>query len=99
MSIYPTAMQSKATEAIREMVLSELPSLRLDRNAVEAALDSGTEARIPSRKGIVVIARVCNKLGAGRVVSKADLKPNQVADVANLIKLLSTKIAPMMDTT
>lgn len=99
MSIYPTDMQSRATETIREMVLGELPSLRLDRNAVEAALDAGTEALIPSRKGIVVIARVCSKLGVGRVVSKADLMPNQVADVANLINLLETKIAPKLETT
>ena len=65
MSSLLTNAESRITEEVRELVLSELPSLRLDRNTLEAALDSGDEARIPSRKGIVVVARVCNNLGVG----------------------------------
>ena len=93
MSYSPTVVQTRTREEIRELVLSELPNLRLDRNSVESALESGTEARIPSRKGLVVIARVCKKLGVGKVVKQADLKPDQIADVANLINLLAAKIA------
>ncbi len=81
-------------DMIRELVLSELPKLRLNRDSVEAAMASGSEARIPSRKAMVVIARVCKDLGLGRAVKKADLKPDQVTSVANLIELLASRTQP-----
>ncbi len=81
-------------DMIRELVLSELPKLRLNRDSVEAALTSGSEARIPSRKAMVVIARVCKGLGLSRAVKKADLKPDQVTSVANLIELLASRTQP-----
>ncbi len=83
-------------QRIRELVLSELPRLRLDRNTIEAALDSGDEERIPSRKAMVIIARVCKSLQVGKVVKQSDLKPDQVTDVANLIELLASKTAPAL---
>lgn len=81
-------------DMIRELVLSELPMLRLNRDSVEAALASGSETRIPSRKAMVIVARVCKGLGVGRVVKKADLKPDQVTSVANLIELLASRTQP-----
>ncbi|WP_420626802.1 nucleotide kinase domain-containing protein [Candidatus Poriferisodalis sp.] len=79
---------------IRELVLSELTRLRIDRGSIESALASGSETRIPSRKAMVVIARVCKSLGVGKVVKKADLKPDQVTNVANLIGLLAGRTQP-----
>lgn len=78
---------------IRSLVLEELPSLRLDREALEQALDDDDEdqQRIPSRKAIVIIARVCKKLGVGQVVKKADLRPEQVSNLRNLIVLLDER--------
>ena len=84
-------------EVIRELVLSELPRLRIDRGAIESALDSGSETRIPSRKAMVVIARVCQSRGVGRAVKKADLKPDQVTSVANLIDLLASRTHSELD--
>ena len=78
-------------DLIRELVLSELPRLRIDRGTIESALDSGSESRIPPRKAMVVIARVCKGLGVGKAVKKADLKPDQVTSVANLIDLLASR--------
>lgn len=83
-------------QRVRDLVLSELPGLRLDRNSIEAALDSGDEQRIPSRKAMVIIARVCKSLQVGKVIKQSDLKPDQVADVANLIELLASKTAPAL---
>ena len=91
-SIQPPTDEHRAM--IRELVLSELPKLRLNRDGVEAALASGSEARVPSRKAMVIIARVCKGLGLGRVVKKADLKPDQVTSVANLIELLASRTQP-----
>lgn len=87
----PTALQGR----IRGLVLAELPKLRLDRAPLEAALDAGEEARIPSRKALMLIARVCKQLGVERtVVKKQDLEPDQVADLTNLIDLLARRAAP-----
>ena len=86
-----THIPSEHFDLIRELVLSELPRLRIERGAIESALDSDSETRIPSRKAMVVIARVCKSLGVGRVVKKADLKPDQVTSVANLIDLLARR--------
>ena len=83
-------------QRVRDLVLSELPGLRLDRSRIEAALDSGDEERIPSRKAMVIIARVCKILHVGKVVKQSDLKPDQVTDVANLIELLASKTAPAL---
>lgn len=79
-------------DQVRELVLAQLPSLRLDRGKLEAALDAGEEAQIPSRKAIVVIARVCNTLGATGVVKKSDLRPDQVTGLGNLITLLQNRL-------
>ena len=84
-------------QVIRELVLSELPRLRIDSGTIESALDSGSETRIPSRKAMVVVARVCQSLGVGRVVKKADLKPDQVTSVANLIDLLAFRTHSELD--
>ena len=92
-----TAMPSTETptgehfDAIRELVLSELARLRIDRGSVESALSSGSEVRIPSRKAMVVIARVRESLGVGKVVRKADLESDQVTNVSNLIDLLARR--------
>ena len=84
-------------KVIRELVLSELPQLRIDRAPIESALDAGSETRIPSRKAMVVVARVCKSLGVGRAVKKADLKPDQVTSVANLIDLLARRTHSELD--
>ena len=92
-----TAPPAEHLRTVRELVLNELPGLRIDRGSVEAALDSGSGTRIPSRKAMVIIARVCKQLGVGpRAVKKSDLKPDQVTDVANLIELLASKTAPRL---
>lgn len=90
----PEALQDR----IRGLILDELPKLRLDRALLEAALDAGEEARIPSRKALVLIARVCKRLGVDRTaVKKKDLKPDQVADLSNLIDLLARRTAPHLE--
>ena len=90
-SMPSTHTPTEHLDLIRELVLSELQRLRIDRGTIESALDSGSETRIPSRKAMVVIARVCKGLGVGRAVKKADLKPDQVTSVANLIDLLASR--------
>ncbi len=96
--VSPTeAPPAEHLRTVRELVLNELPALRIDRTSIEAALDSGSGTRIPSRRAMVIIARVCKQLGVGtRAVKKSDLKPHQVTNVANLIKLLASKTAPKL---
>lgn len=91
-----TTPPSDLAEQIQELVLSQLPSLRLDRQSLEADMLGGSEARIPSRKAIVIIARVCNELGARDVVKKSDLRPEQVTSLSNLIALLQKKLVPAL---
>ncbi len=87
----PAALQDQ----IRSLILDELPRLRLDREMLEAALDAGEEARIPSRKALVVIARVCRSLGVDwRLVRPQDLDPDQVADLHTLVRHLAERTAP-----
>lgn len=94
-----TAAPAAALEnRVRELILDELPRLGLDRAVLEAALDGGEEARIPSRKALALIARVCKGLGVGTVVKKQDLEPDQVADLHNLIGLLAERAAPHLET-
>lgn len=91
------ALPTEHLQKVRELVLSELPRLRIDRDSIEAALDSGAGTPIPSRRAMVVIARVCKELGVETgTVKKSDLRPDQVADVANLIELLASKTAPKL---
>ncbi|WP_419552881.1 nucleotide kinase domain-containing protein [Candidatus Poriferisodalis sp.] len=87
---------SEHLDMIRELILSELSRLRIDRNSIESAMGSGSDTRIPSRKAMVVIARVCKSLGVGNVVKKADLTPDQVTNVANLIDLLARRTQSKM---
>lgn len=89
MSASATPNGSDFERQIRKLVLEELPSLRLDRDDLEAAMDEGRPARIPSRKAMVIIARVCRAVGVGKeVVKKSDLRPDQVTNLPNLIDLL-----------
>ena len=93
----PRLRTPNTSGTVRELVLNELPGLRIDRSSIEAALDSGSGTRIPSRRAMVIIARVCKQLGVGtRAIKKSDLKPDQVTDVANLIELLASKTAPRL---
>ena len=94
-----TTVSPVLVDRVRDLVLDELPSLRLDRTGLEASLEAGEVARIPSRKAMVVIARVCRKLGVGKVVKKADLKPEQVTSLANLIDLIAMRAAPKVAST
>lgn len=85
-------------DRVRTLILNELPSVRLDRGALEDALKAGEDARIPSRKAMVIIARVCHKLGVGNVIKKSDLKPKQVTNLESLIDLIATRSAPKLPT-
>ena len=91
-----TAVPPSVSARVRAFVLDELPSLRLDRDRLESLLEDGDVATIPSRKAMVVIARVCRELGVGQVVRKADLKPEQVTNLENLIELIATRAAPKL---
>jgi hypothetical protein len=82
--------------SICELVLAELPAVRLDREELERMLDADEEARIPSRKATTIIARVCKKLGIDpKVIKQADLKPEQLTSLHNLIDLLERRTAPL----
>lgn len=89
----PTTARSALDPQIRHLVLEELSGLRLDRELLEQMLDADEEARIPSRKAMVIIAKVCKKLGVGKVVKKSDLRPEQVSSLRNLIELLDRRTA------
>lgn len=85
-------------EEVHAVVLSELAKLRLPADEIIGALAAGGDPRIPSRKSIVIIARVQQHFGLGgqRVVTAADLKPSQVSSVKNLIDLLTRRLGPAL---
>jgi K+-transporting ATPase c subunit len=93
---------STNTIGLRDQVyasfLEQLPRARLDPLAIEASLAEGLDPRIPSRKAIAIIARVCKALGVGvNAVKKSDLRPEQVTSVRNLIDLLTRRIGDALD--
>lgn len=93
MSATPTLTRIDLADAVRSAVLDQLERLRFNRDDIVASLTRGTGPRIPSRKALVVIARVTRAFGAPRnVVRKSDLKPDQVTSVGNLIDLLTRRI-------
>ena len=61
MSATTTAASDVGTQ-VRSAVLDQLQRLRFDRADLEAMLDGGGDPRIPSRKALVVIARVAKSL-------------------------------------
>lgn len=78
---------------IRSAVLDQLQRLRFDRTDIETMLDGGGDPRIPSRKALVVIARVAKSFGLSKkIIKKSDLRPEQVTSVRNLTDLLTRRI-------
>lgn len=93
MSVTPTISRADLVDAVRGAVIDQLERLRFDRANIEAALACGEDPRIPSRKALVVIARVTRAFGVSRdVIRQSDLKPEQVTSVGNLIDLLGRRI-------
>jgi hypothetical protein len=92
-SANPTLSRTDLADAVCVAVIDQLERLRFDRAEIEAALACGNDPRIPSRKALVVIARVTRAFGVSRdVIRKSDLKPEQVTSVGNLIDLLARRI-------
>ena len=88
---------SDLADQIRSAVLDHLQRLRFNRADIEALLDGGGDPRIPSRKAMVVIARVAKGFGLSRkIVKKSDLRPEQVTSVRNLTDLLTRRISEAM---
>ena len=87
-----TTTTTLATE-IRSAVLDQLQQLRFDPADIESILDAGGDPRIPSRKALVVIARIAKSFGLSKkIIKKSDLRPEQVTSVRNLTDLLTRRI-------
>ncbi|MDP9332228.1 MAG: hypothetical protein M3Q30_02785 [Actinomycetota bacterium] len=97
MSVSTTTAPALRTE-VKAAVLGMLAKLRLPELEIVRALEAGEDPRIPSRKAMVIIARVHKHFGLkGRpLVKKEDLKPDQVTSVRNLIDLLTTRLGPAL---
>ena len=82
---------------VKAVVLGMLSKLRLPESEIIRALELGEDPRIPSRKAMVIIARVHKHFGLkDPVVKKEDLKPEQVTSVRNLVDLLTTRLGPAL---
>ncbi len=89
---------SDLASQIRAAVLDQLQRLRFDRAGIETTLDSGGDPRIPSRKALVVIARVAKNFGLSKkIIKKSDLLPEQVTSVRNLTDLLTRRIREALE--
>lgn len=83
---------------IRSAVLDQLQRLRFDRADIETMLEGGGDPRIPSRKALVVIARVAKSFGLSKkIIKKSDLRPEQVTSVRNLTDLLTRRIREALE--
>ena len=97
MSATTTTASDLATQ-IRSAVLDQLQRLRFDRADIEAMLDAGGDPRIPSRKALVVIARIAKSFGLSKkIIKKSDLRPEQVTSVRNLTDLLTRRIREALE--
>lgn len=97
MSATTTAASDVGTQ-VRSAVLDQLQRLRFDRADLEAMLDGGGDPRIPSRKALVVIARVAKAFGLSKkIIKKSDLRPEQVTSVRNLADLLTRRIREALE--
>lgn len=83
---------------IRSAVLDQLQRLRFDRTDIETMLEGGGDPRIPSRKALVLIARVAKSFGLSKkIIKKSDLRPEQVTSVSNLTDLLTRRIREALE--
>ena len=97
-STLPTAAVTSMADQVRSAVITQLERLRFDRTHIENDLALGVDPRIPSRKALVVIARVARGFGlSSNVIRKSDLKPEQVTSVSNLIDLLTRRISDALE--
>lgn len=93
-----TTTSSDVGTQVRSAVLDQLQRLRFDRADLEAMLDGGGDPRIPSRKALVVIARVAKTFGLSKkIIKKSDLRPEQVTSVRNLTDLLTRRIREALE--
>jgi hypothetical protein len=89
-----TASLLDEIRAVARAVLVE--KLRFDACAVDAALSGGADLQIPSRKALVVIARVQQHFRVPNQVKGSDLRPEQVTSVRNVIDLLGRRLTAVV---
>jgi hypothetical protein len=89
----PASLLDEIRTAARAVLVDKL---RFDAGAVDAALSGGADLSIPSRKALVVIARVQRHFGVPNQVKASDLRPEQVTSVRNVIDLLGRRLTPVV---
>lgn len=95
MSVSTTSLTLR--DEVEAVVLGELSKLRLPAAEMIAELEAGNDPRIPSRKAMNIIARVQRYFGLESVVvTAADLKPQQVSSIRNLVDLLTRRLGPVL---